>query len=389
MEEASQESEDDGPDDDISELNEDTETDNDHERNLADEKIVETSSDDDGESDTGEEQETRIFQDTKRQETTKSKREQTDLHRECRMHTKRTRKTETEVSRPQSTDAPLLLNLGDILRGKKFDRKLRLFVDDSNAADTPVRPVDVTPTPFEDDAVWISGKSIKGVTTLDIESASILHDLKICRRTWRVVVKFGWSVDACPYRIEVLPLVKGLIEKVVLQEPDGVTDPRIVQGSGCVTNSPMEIHCAGSNLQWIHRLKETVVDHNRMNTNDVLAALKYYGVEAARALFLKELNAVFSSYGIHVQTAHLSLVADFVTRDGTITPFNRLGIQASNSPFLQMAFETSFKFLTEACERAAVDSLHSPSASLVVGTPAAIGSQQSELLAVLPDFTDS
>ncbi|KAL8431223.1 hypothetical protein Efla_000168 [Eimeria flavescens] len=53
-----------------------------------------------------------------------------------------------------------------------------------------------------------------------------------------------------------------------------------------------------------------------------------------------------------------------------------------------MAFETSFKFLTEACERAAVDSLQSPSASLIVGTPAAIGGQQSELLALLPDFTD-
>ncbi|KAL8434807.1 hypothetical protein ACSSS7_002944 [Eimeria intestinalis] len=53
-----------------------------------------------------------------------------------------------------------------------------------------------------------------------------------------------------------------------------------------------------------------------------------------------------------------------------------------------MAFETSFKFLTEACERAAVDSLKSPSASLIVGTPAAIGGQQADLLAVLPDFTD-
>lgn len=32
----------------------------------------------------------------------------------------------------------------------------------------------------------------------------------------------------------------------------------------------------------------------------------------------------------------------------------RLGITGSNAPFLQMSYETSFKFLTEACERAAV-----------------------------------
>ncbi|PHJ15685.1 dna-directed rna polymerase i rpa1 [Cystoisospora suis] len=41
-----------------------------------------------------------------------------------------------------------------------------------------------------------------------------------------------------------------------------------------------------------------------------------------------------------------------------------------------MSYETSFKFLTEACERAAVDALSTPSASLVVGSPSPIGSQQ-------------
>ncbi|OEH76453.1 DNA-directed RNA polymerase I largest subunit [Cyclospora cayetanensis] len=286
--------------------------------------------------------------------------------------------------------APPLLDLAEALRGKKYDKKLRMFVTDDKAdAASPVPPVTPTPAPFEEDAIWSCGKTMKGVSPLDLESAAILHDLKVCRKTWRVVVKFGWPVDKCPYRLELLPLVKGLVEKVVLQEPRGVSDPRIVQGSGCVTGSPLEVHCSGTNLQWIHRLKETAVDHNRLNTNDVLAVLKFYGVEAARALFLKELSAVFSAYGIHVHSTHLGLVADFVTREGNITPFNRLGIQSSSSPFLQMAFETSFKFLTEACERAAVDTLQSPSAALIVGSPAAIGSQQSELLAVLPDFTDS
>ena len=74
---------------------------------------------------------------------------------------------------------------------------------------------------------------------------------------------------------------------------------------------------------WVYLLG---VDVCRLSTNDVLAALNFYGVEAARALFLKELRAVFSAYGIHVQTTHLGLVADFVTREGIITPFNRQDI---------------------------------------------------------------
>ena len=61
----------------------------------------------------------------------------------------------------------------------------------------------------------------------------------------------------------------------------------------------------------------------RLQTNDVLSVLKFYGVEAARALYLKEISAVFSAYGIHVHSAHLGLVADFITRSGSIIPFNR------------------------------------------------------------------
>lgn len=38
---------------------------------------------------------------------------------------------------------------------------------------------------------------------------------------------------------------------------------------------------------------------------------------------------------------------------GCFRPFNRLGIQHHSSPLLQMSFETSMKFLTEAIERGA------------------------------------
>eukprot|EP00070_Physeter_catodon_P048671 XP_028355565.1 DNA-directed RNA polymerase I subunit rpa1-like [Physeter catodon] len=178
-------------------------------------------------------------------------------------------------------------------------------------------------------------------------------------------------------------MLRNLLQKSYIQRPEGVTAPRIVQGEGCALGQESELQCEGSNIQWIHQMKEEAIDHKAIRTNDVRAMLKHYGVEAARVCLVKELEKVFSAYGIKVDYRHLALVADFMTHDGGIRPFNRSGIAASNSPFLQMSYETSFKFLTEACERAATDSLTTPSGGLIVGTPATVGSGQCDIFTQL------
>lgn len=54
----------------------------------------------------------------------------------------------------------------------------------------------------------------------------------------------------------------------------------------------------------------------RLACNDVHAMLTTYGVEAARATILKEVQAVFGAYGIGVDPRHLGLIADFMTHTG-------------------------------------------------------------------------
>jgi hypothetical protein len=54
----------------------------------------------------------------------------------------------------------------------------------------------------------------------------------------------------------------------------------------------------------------------RLSCNDVYAMLTTYGVEAARATILKEVQAVFGAYGIGVDPRHLGLIADFMTHTG-------------------------------------------------------------------------
>ena len=60
---------------------------------------------------------------------------------------------------------------------------------------------------------------------------------------------------------------------------------------------------------------------------------------------------------------------------------NRTGMREMSSPFLQMSFETTAQFLTQAALTAVSDGLKSPSASIVVGRPIRHGTGSFSLLA--------
>ena len=125
-----------------------------------------------------------------------------------------------------------------------------------------------------------------------------------------------------------------------------------------------------------------ILDMARLSTNDIGAVLRHYGVEAARAAIVREVKGVFGVYGIKVDPRHLGLIADYMTFSGGFKPMNRLGMRAAPSPYQQMSFETTTQFLTQAALYAAsgAESLASPSAALVVGQPAAVGTGGVEVL---------
>jgi DNA-directed RNA polymerase I subunit RPA1 len=76
---------------------------------------------------------------------------------------------------------------------------------------------------------------------------------------------------------------------------------------------------------------------------------------------------VFGAYGIEVDPRHLTLVADYMTYEGSIKAFNRIGIESNASPFQKMSFETTMHFLRGATISGATEQLSSPSSRLVVG----------------------
>ena len=77
---------------------------------------------------------------------------------------------------------------------------------------------------------------------------------------------------------------------------------------------------------------------------------------------------------------HLSLIADYMTYEGSYKAFNRIGMESNSSPFQKMSFETTMHFLKNATISGETDHIQSPSACLVAGRIVKGGTGSFELL---------
>ncbi|CAK7342498.1 unnamed protein product [Dovyalis caffra] len=129
------------------------------------------------------------------------------------------------------------------------------------------------------------------------------------------------------------------------------------------------LHTTGVDFNTFWKMQDHL-DVRYMYSNSIHAMLKAYGVEAARETIIREIKHVFNSYGISVNTRHLSLIADYMTHTGEYRPMSRSGgISESISPLSKMSFETASKFIVEAALHGEVDNLEAPSARVCLGLP--------------------
>lgn len=129
------------------------------------------------------------------------------------------------------------------------------------------------------------------------------------------------------------------------------------------------LQTAGVNFVEFWKLPPSVVDHNCLASNDIWAICLSYGVEAARNSIVQQVQGVFAPYGISVDPRHLLLIADYMTYTGGYQALNRIGMADVSSPFLQMSFETTTTFMTEAALTSRREPCNSPSANIVIGRP--------------------
>uniref|UniRef100_A0A6G1SD80 DNA-directed RNA polymerase subunit n=2 Tax=Aceria tosichella TaxID=561515 RepID=A0A6G1SD80_9ACAR len=112
-----------------------------------------------------------------------------------------------------------------------------------------------------------------------------------------------------------------------------------------------------------------IIDLNAIYSNDIHAIARTYGIEAAGQAIRREMANVFAVYGIEVDPRHLSLIADYMTYNGSIRGMNRMSMEASASPFQQMSYESTLRYLKWAAILGLSDDIKSPSAALVFGRP--------------------
>jgi len=166
-------------------------------------------------------------------------------------------------------------------------------------------------------------------------------------------------------KVNVNVIVENVVENFVIHQTDKVEK--------CVIRTEQKdgteiriLQTQGINLEAFYECAD-VLDVNSIYSNDLNLMLDKYGVEACNRSIVKEMNNVFSVYGIDVNPRHLTLVADYMTFTGRIAPFSRTAMASSPSPLQKMTFETTMTFMRDTLIGGFDDHLHSPSSRIVTG----------------------
>lgn len=178
-------------------------------------------------------------------------------------------------------------------------------------------------------------------------------------------------IKAQKFRDRLLRLkIKGLkdIKKVILQK-------RKDQDTG---REYYVLITSGSNLEAV--LKVEGVDPRKVKTNSIHEIEDVLGIEAAREALIREIKNTLNEQGLDVDLRHVMLVADMMTRSGTVRPIGRHGVVGEKPSILaRAAFEVTVKNLFDASIRGETDHVVGVTENVIIGQLAPVGTALVEL----------
>ena len=210
------------------------------------------------------------------------------------------------------------------------------------------------------------GEGAKGAGALAVDFEAEPPAVKVGRDG--VAFALPFAVDAQVRKYLLMEAVAKAATGFSLHETHGIAKATLTVRPG---QKPL-VTASGTNVHQLYAW----ADHlalDELQISDIRTVLEHYGVEAARAAIVLEVQKVFDAYGVGVDPRHLELVADFMTRTGGYTACNRMGIDHEPSPLMRMSFETATAFLSKAALVGDVDFLTGPSAMICLGQPARSG----------------
>ncbi|MEM1560959.1 MAG: DNA-directed RNA polymerase subunit A'' [Ignisphaera sp.] len=216
--------------------------------------------------------------------------------------------------------------------------------------------------------------SDKGVTVDDVVKSLQKHLKKVSiavseENPYEIAIQFEEPLD--PVKIEstrdkILNIkIKGIkgINKVVIQR----------RGEEYV------LVCEGSNLRELMSVEG--VDYRRIRTNNIKEVEEILGVEAARTLLIEEIMNVLEEQGLDVNIRHVMLVADVMTRTGTVKSIGRHGVAGSKDSVLaKAAFEVTVKQLVDAAVHGDIDLLRGVAENVIIGSYIPVGTAKVKLV---------
>ncbi|XP_017486749.1 PREDICTED: DNA-directed RNA polymerase I subunit RPA1 [Rhagoletis zephyria] len=261
-------------------------------------------------------------------------------------------------------------------------RKFKSRKEDENEYDDPEDVEEIKDANDDDELAGAEDDVEEVAVTADTDDAmveSVLNNAMVReysydkeRHQW---CKLTFNLSMIYKKPDISSTIRELAGKCVVHQVQNIKRAIIYKGD---KNAHL-LKTDGINIVEMFKHKE-ILDLNRLYTNDIHAIAKTYGIEAAAQVIIKEVTNVFKVYGITVDRRHLSLIADYMTFDGTFQPLSRKGMEHSSSPLQQMSFESCLQFLKNASGSGRVDELSSPSSRLMVGLPVRNGTGAFELL---------
>ncbi|MEM0026337.1 MAG: DNA-directed RNA polymerase subunit A'' [Ignisphaera sp.] len=182
---------------------------------------------------------------------------------------------------------------------------------------------------------------------------------------YEVIIQFEEPID--PTKVE------RLREKILGLKIKGVKgiNKVIIQRRG----DEYVLVCEGSNLSELMQIEE--IDYRRIRTNNVKEVEDVLGIEAARALLIEEIMNVLEEQGLEVDIRHIMLVADMMTRTGTVKQIGRHGVMAiKDSPLAKAAFEVTVKNLVNSAVRGEIDKVTGITENVIVGNYIPVGTSK-------------
>ncbi|KAI1915489.1 hypothetical protein LOZ61_001683 [Ophidiomyces ophidiicola] len=242
-----------------------------------------------------------------------------------------------------------------------------------------------------------NGKKRKPHTSNDddveMEDVSVTNNAKereeSVRDKYAEVTKFKFDIrkgnsciiqlqyDVSTPKLLLLPLVENAAHTALIQFIPGLgTCSYVPEDKG----TRAHVITDGVNLLAMRDYQHIINPHT-LYSNSIHHMLTLYGVEAARASIVREMDAVFKSHSIAVDNRHLNLIGDVMTQGGGFRPFNRMGIvKDSTSPLMKMSFETTVRFLRDAVLDRDWDNLAGPSSRIVMGRTSTVGTGSFDIL---------